>query len=251
MNRAENYIQKNRPALFDELVLGTSFLLGFIYPTLSDIIRSRWFSWWILAALLLYTAGALLKHRPLSYRLSRGGQLQPVPYILFLLVGHWFIILFAVILSESAFRELLKLPPLTEKNMASGGLIFTAITLAVVITWIVYRGKSKGKNRLKWEEKKATFQELVADLFLVAGVSIFSFVFWEKGVMAMLERAPARSVGDIWFLFVFLSVLFVFFYLPLRYLYFIENKSRRGNRIRLFLIFGFMLLRALFEMLRF
>lgn len=250
MNPAVSYIHKNRAALFDGLVIGTSFLLGFIYPTLSDFIRSSWFSYWMLSALLLYTAGAVLKHIPLSYRLSRGGQQQPVPYIIFLVVGHWFIMVFAIVLSESAFRTLLHLPPLTEKNMASWQLICTACLVAAVITWQVYRSKSKKRD---FSEKAMAWmipRELLADLLLVTGVSIFSFVFWEKGVMAMLERASTQTIGDIWFLFVFLSVLFLFFYLPLRYLFFIENRGGRGNRKRLFLIFGFMLLRALLEMLQ-
>jgi hypothetical protein len=91
--------------------------------------------------------------------------------------------------------------------------------------------------------------ELVADILLIAAVSIFSFVFWEKGVMGMLSRASTRTIGDIWFLFLFLSILFLFFYLPLRYLFFIENREGGSNRKRLFLIFDFILLKALFEML--
>lgn len=250
MHKAWEYIRHNRTALFDWLVVGCSFGLGFIYPTITDFIRSPWFSYWMLGALVLYTAGALLKHKPLAYRLRKNGKTEPVPYIIFLLVGHWFIMLFAIVLSEQAFRQLLRLPPLTGKNSASGELVTISIVGAAWITWLVYRTKSAGKKHIKMNEHSLFRRELLADLFLVTAVAVFSFVFWEKGAMAMLERANTSSIGDIWFLFIFLAILFLFFYLPLRYLFFMENRGGSGNSRRLLLIFGFMLLRALFEMLR-
>ena len=91
---------------------------------------------------------------------------------------------------------------------------------------------------------------MLADLLLVAGVSIISFIFWEKGIMGMLDRVDKKSIGTIIFLFFFLAALFVFFYLPMRYLFFIEDREGGRNRKRLFLIFGFILLKAVFEMLR-
>lgn len=250
MHKAWEYIRHNRTALFDWLVVGCSFGLGFIYPTISDFIRSAWFSYWMLGALFLYMVGALLKHAPLSYRLRKNGNHQPVPYIIFLLVGHWFIMLFAIVLSEQAFRQLLRLPPLTEKNTASGELVTISIAGAAYLTWLVYRSKRAGKGVGTKNENALFRRELLADLFLVTAVAVFTFVFWEKGAMAMLERSPRQGIGDIWFLFVFLAILYLFFYLPLRYLFFIENRGGSGNSRRLLLIFGFMLLRALFEMLR-
>lgn len=124
-----------------------------------------------------------------------------------------------------------------------------AVGIACFVTWLVYRTKSKRKSLKKYSAPFLFLMELIADIFLIAGVSIFSFVFWEKGVMGMLSKTSTQTISDIWFLFVFLSVLFLFFYLPLRYLFFIENREGGGNRRRLFLIFGFILLKALFEML--
>lgn len=246
----KDYILNNRAAMFDWSVISISFLLGFIFPAITDFIRSPGFYYWMLAALLLYTCGAALKHLPLSYRLIHSGKaIRPVPYFLFLGVGHWFIMLFVFILSERPLRSIFRLPRLTEKNDGSWQLIIIAGIVSLFITWLVYRTKSHRKSRNKFSVGYLFRMELLADILLIAGVSILSFVFWEKGVMAMLSRASTKTIGDIWFLFVFLSILFLFFYLPLRYLFFIEDRENGRNRRRLFLIFGFMLLKALFEML--
>ncbi|HEV7782814.1 MAG TPA: hypothetical protein VGO58_16175 [Chitinophagaceae bacterium] len=250
MTAAKDYLQTNRAALFDWIVLVTSFLLGFAFPSLKDLVTSPGFFNWMLASLLLYIAGAALKHLPLSYRLTHSGKtIKPVPYIIFLIVGHWFIILFLVILSESAIRNLFQLAPLTDKNAASWQLITGALVTASFVTWLVYRSKSNRKKRKKYKEGFLFWMEMMADILLIAGVSIFSFIFWEKGVMAMLGKAPAKTMGDIWFLFVFLSILFLFFYLPLRYLFFIEDRERGRNRRRLLLIFAFILIKAIIEMI--
>jgi hypothetical protein len=246
----KDYILKNRAALFDWSVLSVSFLLGFIFPTIKDFITSPGFYYWMLAALLLYVVGAALKHLPLSYRITYSAKtLKPVPYIIFLLVGHWFIILFLVIFSEPAIRHILHLKPLTKNDSLSGGMIISATFIAAFVTWLVYRSKGNRKKRKKYSTDYLFRMELTADILLTAGVSILSFVFWEKGALAMLSRASTQTIGDIWFLFIFLAILFLFFYLPLRYLFFMEDREGGRNRRRLFLIFGFMLLKALFEML--
>lgn len=246
----DQYIQKNRAALFDWLVLSISFLLGFIFPTLSDFFQSPGYYNWMLASLLLYIAGAALKHLPLSYRLTLSAKtLKQIPYLIFLLIGHWLILLSVIIFSEPAIRHLLHLPALQKDTAINGWMIMAASTAAGFITWLVYRTKSMRNIKKKYSAAYLFRMELVADIFLIAAVSIFSFVFWEKGVMGMLSKSSTQTIGDIWFLFIFLAILFLFFYLPLRYLYFIENREGRGNRKRLFLIFGFILLKALFEML--
>ena len=246
----KDYIFKNRAALFDWSVISISFLLGFIFPTFKDFISSPKFSYWMLIAFLLYSGGAILKHLPLSYRLTfSAASPRPVPYVIFLVVGHWFILLIVLLFSEAAFRHIFSLPPMTKENSASWQLILTSTATAAFVTWLVYRKKTNRKIRKKYSESNLFYRELVADIFLIAGVSIVSFVFWEKGVIAMLARASTRSIGDIWFLFVFLSITFLFCYLPLRYLFFIEDRQGGRNRRRLFYIFAFILLRALFEII--
>ncbi len=246
----QDYILKNRAAIFDWTVIGISFMMGFIYPTVTDFASSSNFSYWMLVAFLLYTVGAVLKHLPLSYRITFSvSNPRPVPYIIYLFVGHWFIILFVILLSEKAFRHLFNLSALRADNSASWQLVLTATTVAAFVTWLVYRSKSNLKNRKNYSESYLFYRELVADIFLIAGVSILSFVLWEKGVMAMLARVSTKSISEVVFLFGFLSITFLFCYLPLRYLYFIEDREGGRNRRRLLYIFAFMLLRALFEML--
>ncbi len=250
MSTAKNYLQKNRAALFDWIVILTSFLLSFAFPSLSELIQSRGFFNWILASLLFYIVGAALKDLPLSYRLSHSAKtVRPVPYLIFLIAGHWFIIMLLVILSESAIRHLFHLPPLTDKNSGSGEIIVASIVTATIVTWLVYRTKSDRKKKRNYSPDFLFWMEMVADILLIAGVSIFSFVFWEKGALAMVGKASTQTMSDIWFLFVFLAILFVFFYLPLRYLFFIEDREGGRNRRRLLLIFTFVLVKALLDIL--
>ncbi len=249
MLAAKDYILKNRLAIFDWSVLTISFLLGFIFPTITDFINDKGFYHWMLAALLFYICGAALKDLPLSYRLSHSAKtIKPISYVLFLVIGHWLIMLMVFILSETQLRNIFHLP-VAANNETSFQSIIIAISVSSFITWLVYRGKSKRKHSRIFSDDYLFRRELLADFFLIIGVAILSFVFWEKGAMAMLANAKTQTIGDIWFLFLFLSFLFLFFYLPLRYLFFMEGANKVSNRNRLFLIFGFMLLKALFEML--
>ncbi|MEO7924282.1 MAG: hypothetical protein ABIR30_11450 [Chitinophagaceae bacterium] len=244
------YITTNRAALFDWLVLLISFLLGFIFPGFIDIISSPGFYNWMLAALLFYIVGAALKHLPLSYRLSHfGKEVKPIPYLICLIIGHWFIILILVFFSEAAIRRLLHLQKLDGTNSGGGPIIIGSIVTATFVTWLVYRAKSHRKKRKVYSASFLFRMELAADILLVASVAIFSFVFWEKGVMAMLGNASTKTLANVWFLFVLLCILFLFFYLPLRYLFFMENREGHGNRKRLIVIFAFMLIKASLEFL--
>ncbi|MBK6826235.1 MAG: hypothetical protein IPG86_04930 [Chitinophagaceae bacterium] len=120
-------LNHNRAALFDWLVVLISFTLGFTFPTLGDFIRSPLFYNMMLVSLLLYLAGAALKHLPLSYRLSTTGKnIQPVPYVIFLVIGHWFIIFFMVIVSEPGFRSLIGMPAFKQGESASWQVISAA-----------------------------------------------------------------------------------------------------------------------------
>jgi len=248
MATAKEYLQANRAALFDWIVLLTSFLLGFVFPSLRDLILLPVFYDWMLVALLLYVAGATIKHLPLSYRLSNSGKnIEPVPFLLFLLVGHWLIMFVLVMLAGPELRHILHLSPYTAENGASGGMIILDMALATLITWLVYRNKSKRKKRKRYGAVFLFRLELVADIFLVVAVSVFSFVFWEKGVVDLLSHASTRTLSDVFGLFVLLCILFVLCYLPFRYLFFIEDRDRGRNGRRLLLLFGFILVRAALE----
>jgi hypothetical protein len=232
------------------MVLVISFSLGFIFPDFLKIISSPGFYYWMLAALLIYITGAALKHLPLSYRISHSGKtFKPIPYTIFLVIGHWLIIYVWVLFTESAIRRLLQLPKLNTTNSSNWQILLAATIVASFVTWLVYRNKSVRRKRKEYSASFLSRMELVADILLVTAVGFFSFVFWEKGVMTMLGKASTRTLSDVWFLFVFLSVLFLFFYLPLRYLFFMENREGSGNRERLVIIFAFMLIKATLDFL--
>ncbi len=246
----KDYIEQNRAAIFDWSVISISFMMGFIFPSAKDFIISSKFSYWMLIALLLYAGGAILKHFPLCYRMTiSGANPRKEPYFIFLFVGHWFIFLLVILLSEAAFRHIFNLFPITKENSTSWQLILTSTSGAAFITWLVYRNKLYHKIQKKYSDCYLFYSELIADIFLIVGVSIISFVLWEKGVIAMMDRVSTQTIGEIAFLFIFLSITFLFCYLPLRYLYYIEDRAAGRYRRRLFYIFGFILLRALIKML--
>jgi hypothetical protein len=222
--------------------------MGFVFPSLGGFVNSPVFSRWMLFALLLYAAGSWLKHRPLYYRLAKAGNPNPsVPFVLFLLIGHWIIFLMVFIFAEDAFRNFTGLQQIPAGN-TSGYSIAASIFGAIFITWLAFR--PGGKNRKPLSEADLVRRELVADLLLISAVAMLSFVFWEKSLLEMMAHMPVNGLGDVITLFVFLGVSFVLFYLPLRYLYLIEDHFSRQAWKRLLLIFILILLRGLFEAVR-
>lgn len=245
----KEYIRTNRPAVFDWSVILISFTLGFLFPTSTDFIRSGFFYNLLLAGVGCYIAGAVLKHLPLSIRLTANRQPDKTTgYRIFLIFGHWLIFFLLFILLETPIRRILQFPLKPGGKNYSPVFMAAATFCAALVTWLVYRSKTKLKTVKSYSPQYLLNRELVADLLLIAGVAVLNFFIWEKGVMEMLSRSRTDTIGDIWFLFLFFSILFIACYLPLRYLFFIEDKPG-SNTKRLLYIFGFMLLRALFEML--
>ena len=243
-----NNIQQNRPAIFDWTVFLFSLSMGFVFPSLGGFVHSPVFSCWMLVALLLYAAGSWVKHRPLYYRLAKAGNPNPpVPFLLFLLIGHWVIFLMVFIFAEEAFRRLtgLQQPP---AGNTSGYSVAASIFGALFVTWLAFR--PGGKSRKVLSETYLFRRELIGDLLLISGVAMLSFVFWERSLLEMMAHMPVNGVGDVIMLFVFLGVSYVLFYLPLRYLYLIEDHFSRQAWRRLLLIFILILLRGLFEAVR-
>lgn len=251
MSKQQNYIENNRPALFDWIVFITSVSLGFIFPTFRSFIASPVFSWCMLSSLVLYSAGAWLKHLPLYHRIIKSGKPEKsLPYLLFLLIGHWLIFLTVFILAENAIRKMAGMPAATPEDRITGYFMFSSIAAATFVTWLVFRGRKRISTVTNYSKTYLYNREIVADVFLMLSVSVLSFAFWEKGIMALLTHKPVVTIGDVWFIFLFLSIAFLLFYLPLRYLYLIEDRSSRQTRKRLLFIFALLLIRSLFEMLR-
>jgi len=239
-------IKQQKPAVFDWLVFTISLLMGIIFPELKNFAGSASFSVWMLAALLLYATGLWLKHRPLYYRLAKqGSEPNTVPLLLFLIVGHWVIMLMLVMLSGDGLRLIAGIQQLGMGKNVSGTEIFSDIIISMFITWLAFR--PGGKNKKQLNEAYLSRRELTGDVLLITGVSILSFVFWEKSLLASMEHMSLDSFGNIVMLFVFLTACYILFYLPLRYLYLVEERSSRQMWRRLLLIFLLILLRGLFE----
>ena len=249
MKITADQINKNRPALFDWIVVTTSFSLGFIFPVLGEFVFSSRFSWWMLTALVLYVAGVVLKHQPLSNRVYFSKRKRAIPYVLFLIVGHWCIFMAVIFFCGTAVFSVIGGPG-SEKNIYnSGPFIFTAMFLPGIITWLVFRNKVPSDRIIRASDEYLFRRELIGDILLATSVSFISFVFWEKGVIALLSNRPASSFDEVWFIFVFLSIAYILFYLPIRYLYLLEDHSSRQTWKRMLLIFALLLIRSLLEML--
>jgi hypothetical protein len=240
----------NRPALFDWMVFILSFSLGFIYPRIGDFVISKEFSWWMFGCFVLYVLGSWLKHIPLSHRIQVTGKKREISYVIFLLAGHWCIMLVVMIFSEAAFLKLLGLKSYINKKEISGWEIFFDMFFSAFVTWLVYRSKKLPRNYKPVPERRLWMRELVADTCLVLSVSVLTFVIWEKGIIALLSNKAVGSFSEVWFLFVMLSITYLLLYLPLRYLYLVEDMSSRQTWRRMLLIFAFLLLRSFFEIMR-
>jgi len=252
MTKPLPYIRNNRPAVFDWMVFLCTVSLGFIFPSLGEFINTTTFSYWMLFATVLYTVGAWLKRMPLAYRMDQSpDKNKEIPFLFFLVLGHWVIFLIAGIFSDAAVRNIIGAAPQNPEHMETGVMILGSILLGTLISVLVYyplKVKEKGGT------KSPAFlfrRELVADIFLVASVAILSFVFWEKSIMALFFHVRPSSLGDVCFLFIFLSLAYLVFYLPLRYLFLIEDHFNKQTWQRLFFIFALILTKCLFEVATF
>jgi len=238
----QHRISTSRAALFDWL----SFLLGVTLSLLIPGLNADILSEVLLISLLTYALGAALKDQPLRHRLIREKRFVPdIPFWIFLVLGHWIIMLTAILLALPAFTRWTGLanPP---------GRIFTetpgyaiSFFLSLALTWLVYRNK---RRRLKKEPLPAeglAVQEWIADILLWTGVGCLSFVFWDQALMGVLSAMPVNSIGRLFFVFFFFCLAYVLFYLPLRYLYLVEDYSDGSAWNRMKLIFAVLLVRIL------
>ena len=95
-----------------------------------------------------------------------------------------------MIFSDMAIERIIGIK--TVKNSMEGALAFVNIIVAAFITWIVFRHKKRIKPNEKHTPGFLFRRELVADIFLICSISIFSFIFWEKSIMALLTNRARR-----------------------------------------------------------
>jgi hypothetical protein len=248
--KTKDYINANRPALFDWLVLMGTFSLSFAFPTLGSVAFTGTFSWIMFAGLLMYGTGAWLKHLPLYYRMLRTGtKPRDIPYLLFVVIGHWIIIYTVILLSAEAAGKIAG-PSIVKSGTTSSGVYYMiGLVLSVFLTWLVFHHKTRLKPEEHYSENYLFYRELAGDILLLISVTLFTFIFWEKGIMSLFVKGLPTGAGEIAFTFLLLAICFVLFYLPLRYLFLVEDHSSRRTWQRFLLIFGFLLIRSLFILL--
>ena len=182
---------------------------------------------------------------PLFDRMQRTGiSPREIPYKFFLFIGHWMVMYAVILISLRAVTKLFRIGTIKNTDAAFGGII-----LAVFITWLVMHNHKQVKKQNRYSENYLFWRELVADIFLLAAVSFLNFAFWEKGILTLLANRPSAGIIDIWFLFIFLSIAYILYYLPLRYLFLVEDHSSRQTWQRMLFFFGLLLVRSLFVML--
>ena len=244
MNKAQLFLEKYKSGLFDWLVFSISFSLGFIFPSSDQIFSSPLFSFMMITALVLYTAGAWLKHFPLYKRMDSIDK--PLTLFISLMVIHWFLIAAAVIFSAPAFRQIFGMPPATREGPDNLVITISCIA-AIIITWLVFRSDAWSGSR-SYSHLYLFRRELAGDLCLVVGVSIFSFIIWEKAILTKLFNAPILNFSDFVGAIVGLALTYILFYLPLRFLYLVEDKFSGKTWRRLGLIWMVFILKNFIEM---
>jgi hypothetical protein len=223
-------------------VFTISVTLGFIFPSIKDLATSRMLPSFMLAGITLYIAGAWLKHLPLYTRLAFFADKKPVIwYMLFLLVGHFVIMFTALIFSEPILGKIFGFP-VDIVGKPNGYRLFIEILLSGFFTWVVYR--SGNKKRLVYNKVYMFRRELIADMLLIAGVGVLSFIFWEKTIFEGMSTMPIHSFGDAFGRFVLITICYGLLYLPLRYLYLVEDHSTGAVGKRLLLITLLVLVRG-------
>lgn len=248
MNKARHFLEKYKSGLFDWLVFSICFSLGFIFRTSEEIFSSPLFSFLMLTALALYTVGAWLKHFPLYKRLD--STAKPLTLFIGLMVIHWFLLAAAVIFSAPAFRQIFGMPPVTREGPDNLVIIISCVA-ATIITWLVFRNDTWSNRSKSFSGLYLFRRELAGDICLAVGVSIFSFIIWEKAILAKLFNAPILSFSDIVSAIVGLALTYIIFYLPLRFLYLVEDKFSGKTWRRLGLIYLVFVLKGIIDLLCF
>ncbi len=246
--RMENKL--SRAALFDWIVFMTSFSLSFVFPGFVSLIASPSFPWLIMGSIIFYALGAWLKHLPLDIRADLPAYKKrtfPLKYAM--MFGHWLILYGAMYMSRIHLQNFLGIHFQGAKPDETDWYNWSIFFIAIFITWLVYRAPRKNISK-NYSEKGLFKRELTGDILLCLSVSVLTFFFWERGVMGLMTKDifPKNAPGLL-AQFIVLAICFVLFYLPLRYLFLIEDHSSRQTWQRFILIFGFLAFRFLFILL--
>lgn len=202
---------------------GSIINLSFV-PTLGDEVVSTTGGALLLLAVASQMAGALLKRAYLPARLANRRESSKDRlkngFLSLLLFNHF--LLFSVI-SLFGF-SLLGIYDIQGSGGFYQGDVWVFISLVVggLCTYFVFlaeRGGPTAARRREW----AGWLEFGADGLLWISVSLVTRIFWD-GLVEIIE--PSRGIGlnsTGLVLMVAMSILYLFFYLPSRYLFLVED----------------------------
>jgi len=213
-----------RGLIFDLAVLAGNLIFTLSILERSENLSDRNIGFLLLAAMITHLLGAVLKSGPLKYRLSGKSSRQTDDlldkFMGVLLFFHF--ILFTIICLMSL--GLLGIVNLVDRS-SSGDDIWVGLSLLIagLLTYTVWRAGNRPEKVPTKIIRFPNAQEALADGFLWISVSIITRFFWETWY---LEIEPSRGIGFSLLglvLLVALSLLFVVFYIPSRYLFLVED----------------------------
>lgn len=229
MNRVQQLSIPTNPKTIHGFIFDLAVLAGNIVFVLSILDRTenladRTIGLLMGLAVITQLLGAVLKSNPLKHRLyeNSSGSSAGIMDIFMDVLLFFHFILFSVICLMS--MALLGIVDLVDRS-TSGDDIWVVISLIIagLLTYTVWRaGKRPSKAPIK-PIKYPFIQEALADGLLLISVSIITRFFWESWYP---ELEPSRGIGftlPAIVLLVALSLLFIVFYLPSRYLFLVED----------------------------
>ncbi len=239
MNRLPQFPILTSPDRVRGFVFDLAVLAGNIIFTVSILDRSedipdRDIGILLFAAITTQFLGAVLKAGPLQYRLSGKTPRQSEDvldkFMGVLLFFHF--LLFTIICLMSL--GLLGIVDLVDRSSSGDDLwVGVSLLIAGLLTYIVWRAGKRPEKEATKMIKFPIAQEALADGLLWISVSIITRFFWETWY---LEIEPVRGIGislRAIVLLVSLSLLFVVFYLPSRYLFLVEDYRYGRTWIRI------------------
>ena len=219
-----NSTHRVRGFVFDLAVLAGNIIFTFSILERSDDFPDRDIGFLLLAAMITQFLGAVLKSRPLQFRLS-GRSPRKTDDLLDKFMGvllFFHFILFTIICLMTL--GLLGVVDLADRSSSGDDLwVGVSILIAGLLTYTVWRAGKRPEKAPTKMIKYPIAQEALADGLLWISVSIVTRFFWETWY---LEIEPSRGIGislRAIVLLVSLSLLFVVFYMPSRYLFLVED----------------------------
>jgi hypothetical protein len=181
-------------------------------------------------AIITQFLGAWLKQGSLGQRLQQTPKGQGVldGWMNLLIFLHF--ILFTVI-ALMCFMLLRQEDNSTQEDY----WVLVAALIAGITSYMVWRA-GKGNDTKGHKERGLGLTEYVADGLLWVSISIITRFFWDTWYV---ELTPSRGIGlsgNGIILILGLSILFVVFFLPGRYLYLIEDYRFPGTWLRMWLV---------------